>query len=280
MNSPVGSDASSSLTSLVSELAEPADHVTLAARQAHVDNELLVVLLVHDHVFASRRTDHVPPDPVRPPGVVYGDVEERRCVGRPGAAVEGVRDLVWRYLASAQVLEAHREALFAVEVSRVRQQVAVGADVEGADGEERVFSCKRVAIEQDLLAVKRAAVRRHRRPGVLRPDGPAAANRVLLTLHGAGVIPRAALAVGHRQVSLLGPRLDLAEDRLAQSVLPGCHRLGIGVLSLEECDRLRIVLLGQPGVLIDDRVAVMGPLGRHALGGRRLGIRAVPGNLR
>jgi hypothetical protein len=92
---------------------------------------------------------------------------------------------------------------------------------------------------------------------------------VLLALLGAQVIPEAALADGERQVGLLGPALDLAEDLVSQRLLSGCAGVGVRVLGREIGDRVRVVLLGQPRVRVDDRVAVVGALGGHALGDRR-----------
>ena len=48
-----------------------------------------------------------------------------------------------------------------------------------------------------------------------------------------------------------------AKIRVAQPGLARGHRLGVGVLGLQVGDRLRVVLVGEPGVVVDDRVAVV-----------------------
>ena len=245
------------------------DQEPLAAGQPHADPELLVRLLVDQHVLRRGRAEHVPPHPVRPPGVVDGDVEQRRAIQRPGRAVEGVRDLVGRRLPGHQVLDPEGEALAAGEIGGVREQPPVRAHRVRAHSEERPVTGQLVPVEQHLLALERRAVRAHRRPGVVRADGAAAEHRVLLALDRPGVVPPAALAGRHGQVGLLGPGLDLAEDGLAQARLAGGQRLGVGVLGLEERDRLRIVLVLQPGVLVDERVIVKGALVADPPGGRR-----------
>ena len=254
------------------------DQEALAAGQADTDPELLVALLIDEDVVGRGGADYVPPHPERPPGVVDRGVEQRRAVQRPGRAVERVRYLVGPGLAGHQVLDPQREALPAGEVGGVSQQPAVGAHAVGTDREELPVARQLVAVQQHLLAVQRRAVLAYRRPGVVRADGPAAEHRVLLALDRPHVVPPAALAARHGQVGFLGPRLDLAEDGLAKALLARRQRLGVGILRLEEGDRLRAFLVGQPRVLVDERVAMEGALLADPPGGRRLG--AVGGGAR
>ncbi len=250
---------------LAGQLARAGDHqVALAAGQADADPEPLVGLLEHDHVARGRGADQVPPDPVGPPGLVHRDVEQRRAVGRPRAAVERAGDLVRRDLAGGQVLDPHGEPLAALEVGRVRELAAVRADVERAQREELAVPRELVPVEQDLLAVQRAAVG----PviggrGVAGLDRAAALHRVLLALDRPRVVPPAALAVRHRQVGLLGPGLDLVEDRGPQALLARRQRLGVGVLRLQVGDGLRVLLVRQPRELVHEGVPVVDPLARH-----------------
>ena len=70
------------------------DQEPLAAGQLDADPEPLVGLLVDQRRRSRGGAEHVPPHPVRAPGVVDGGVEQRATVGRPGRAVEHARDLV------------------------------------------------------------------------------------------------------------------------------------------------------------------------------------------
>jgi hypothetical protein len=94
-------------------------------------------------------------------------------------------------------------------------------------------------------------------------------HRVLLALDRPGVVPPAALARRHRQVALLGPGLDLGEDLVLQRRERRRGGLGKGVLGLEVGDRVRVVAVGEPGVLVVNRVAVVGALAWDLLGERR-----------
>ncbi len=86
---------------------------------------------------------------------------------------------------------------------------------------------------------------------------------------GAGEIPVASAPDRHGHVGFLGAALDLVEDLLAQIRQMAGVRLGERVLRLEVGGDLRIVLVAQPFVVVDDGVAVMGALRRDLLGDRR-----------
>ena len=246
---------------LAGQLARRVDlHVPLVARQAHAQPEPLVRLLVHHHVLGRGGADAVPPHPVRPPRVVDRDVEQGGAVEGPGAAVVGVRDLVRQRPAARQVPDPQAEPLVAGEVGGVGEQRLVRAHRQRAHGEELVVRRQFVAVEENLLAVQRLAVLRHRRRDLAVEHPAAAVDAVLLALDGAHVAPPAALADRHRQVGLLGACLDLAEDRGPQVRQPAGHRRRVGVLRLQVGDGLRVLGVGEPGVRVDDRVAVVGAL--------------------
>ena len=247
------------------------DHqVALAAGQAHVDVEALVRLLEHHGVRLRRGADPVPPDPVRPPGVVHGRVEHGGAVQGPRAAGVGVRDLVRQRGPGGQVLDPEREPLVAREVGGVGQPALVRAGPERAEAEEVVALGELVAVEQYFFPVERLAVCGHRRDDLAGPDRAAAVHRVLLALDRPGVVPPAALAHRDGQVALLRARLDLGEDLLAQRGQVGRDRVGVGVLGLQVADRVGVVFVREPGVLIDHGVAVEGARAGDLLGLRRL----------
>ena len=56
--------------------------------------------------------------------------------------------------------------------------------------------------------------------------------------------------------------MTAVEPELTWVRLTSGHRLGVVVLSLKEGDRLLGFLVFQPGVLVGERVAVVGALGR------------------
>ena len=127
-----------------------------------------------------------------------------------------------------------------------------------------------VPVEQFLLPVQRLAVFGHRRDHLAGPDRAPAEHRVLLALDRPRVVPPAALAHRDGQVALLGARLDLLEDLLAQRGQMGGERVGVGVLGLEIVDGVRVVLIREPGVLVDHGVAVEGARAGDLLGLGRL----------
>jgi hypothetical protein len=134
-----------------------------------------------------------------------------------------------------------------------------------------------VAVEEYLLAGRRRTVHCGRWIGDRGIDGDPAVDGVLLALHHPAVVPPTALAGRHRQVGLLRPALDLVEDRFAEPGQRRGDRLGVPVLRLEIGDRVRVVLVGEPGVLVDHGVAVERPLGRYPLGDRSCHARKATG---
>jgi hypothetical protein len=235
---------------LVGHLGAEVEHdVALVLRRPRREEEALVRLLVDEDVVVGRRAEPVAPELVRAHGVVGAHVEERRAVRRPGGAVVGALDLVVELLARLEVAEAHRVQLGAGEVGRVGQQAGVGGDVEGAEGEELRLAGHDVLVEHHDLAVPVPVL------------GPAAAvDRVLPALLGAGVVPPRALAGRHGEVGFLDARADLGEQLLLER-LGGGHHLGrVGVLGFEVGDRVGVVPVAQPGVLVHDRLAVPGAL--------------------
>ncbi len=242
---------------LAGDLAARAEHqVLLAACQPDADPVALVGLLVDEYVLLGAQ--RVPVDLEGAPGVVHPRVEERRPVGRPGAAVEDVGDLVGEHLAGRQVLEPEREALVALVVGREGQHRAVGADGAGADREERAVAGQLVAVEDHLLAVEPLA--RGDLRGRVAVGGDPAGDRVLLALLGAREIPPRALAAGHGQVGLLRAALDLLEHLLLEIGEVSGLLFEEIVLRLQIGGRVGIFLVAQPGVLVDDGVAVMDAL--------------------
>src|SRR5215207_9481484 len=129
------------------------------------------------------------PEPVRPPRIVDREVEQRRSVQRPGRTVEGVPDLIRKRLVGVEVLDPQDEAFISDMVSRVRQAATIRGDSEGAEAEELRVASERVLIEQHLLARERFAAFRGRWRVVTGDVRDAALDAVLLSLHGARVVP-------------------------------------------------------------------------------------------
>ena len=257
---------------LAGQHARAADHdVALAAGVAHVDVEAPVLLLEQDDVLLGRGADPVPPHPVGPPGVIDRHVEQDRTIQRPRAPVVSAGDLVRQQGPGGQVLDPDRKPLVAAQVGGVSQPAPVRARLVRAQSEEARPGGQLVVVQQHFLPVQRLAVLGQGRDDLTWPDRTPAVHRVLLTLDRTGVLPPVALAHRDRQVALLGPRLDLGEDLILERGEPGGDRLGVGVLGLQVGDRVRVVLVGQPGVLVGHGVAVIGPLVGNLLGRRRLG---------
>ncbi len=243
---------------LAGDLGRQTDHeVAVGLRAADADEVALVRLLEDEHVVAGR-AERVAPHLVGAPGLVDGRVEEVGRARRPGRSAAGRRDLVGEHLAGAQVLDLDRVALVALGVDGPGQEVAVVADAERAEREELVAVGLDVGVEQHLLAVDRGlGVERRRVPVVGVADRAAAADRVLLALDGAGVVPPVAAAYGHREVGLERAGLDLVEDLLAQRFEVRRRLVGVGVLGLEVGQRRRVLLVAQPLVVVDEVVAVV-----------------------
>lgn len=176
-------------------------------------------------------------------------------VQRPGQRVAdppdgGIEDRPGIDLPHDQVV-----ALVTVAIGRPGEQSPVRAHLARTNGEEVGVAGLDVLIEKDLLvcrgrlAIEDGTVRRvaDRDPGV---DG------VLGALDGAAVVPPPAMADGDRQISLDRPRLQLADDPLDERVqVAGAFR-GIRVLGFEVGAQPRIVAVGHPRVVVEDRMPV------------------------
>ena len=115
-----------------------------------------------------------------------------------------------------------------------------------------------VFIEQHLLTGDIGVFVKHRRvPVVGAGDRASAVHTVLLALEAAGVVPPVPASARHREVGLLGARLDLVEDFLPQLFLVGGLLIDVAVLGLEVGDNLRVGLVAQPFVGVDEDVVVV-----------------------
>lgn len=115
-----------------------------------------------------------------------------------------------------------------------------------------------VLVEQYLLAGDVGVLvelGRHPVSGIV--DGTTAMDTVLLAFDAAPVVPPLTAAGRHREVGLLGARLDLVEDLLPQRCQVLGLLLGVGVLRLEVGEHLRIGLRPKPFVRVDEDVAVV-----------------------
>ena len=178
--------------------------VRAAAGRPHDDVEALVLLGEHQHVLGGIGADVVPPDLVRPVGGVGHDVEHRARVRRPGQPVVGPPDPLRQpgrgrgVSAAGQVPDPQLVDLVAVEVDRVGEQGAVGADLAHAElhvpaAALRVLQ-QQVLVEQHLrggalLRGRRARFSRRRVPLAHRVVGRAAAELLVLKPgHGPGEV--------------------------------------------------------------------------------------------
>ncbi len=140
-----------------------------------------------------------------------------------------------------------------VEVGRVREQPAVGGDVHGAEREELRVARDLVPVEQDLLAGNLAVGGRRLVAVHLHP----AADRVLLPLDRAGVVPVPAAPRRHAQVGLQSAIGDLLKDCLPQRFQVRGTGLGVLVLGPQIPKHLVVALVPQPLVVVDKGVAVV-----------------------
>ena len=150
-------------------------------------------------------------------------------------------------------------------VGRVGEPAAVVADVEGADGEEGVALRELVAVEEDFF--RRVGIRSCGCAFFIH--GLAAVDGVLQALFGAVVVPVRAVAEGNRDVSLLDVAEHLGVELVAERSERGGLRLGVAVLGFEVGDDLGIVLVAEPGVVVDEGLAVDRGLGVNLFGDGR-----------
>ncbi len=216
------------------------DHL-LVERPAGADVEQLVLLLVEELVLVG--ADHVPPELVGAfRDSVFRRVEQRPVVGRPHNR-SGAFDRLVGGLRGAKVLHVERVLPVAGRIRRVRQPVAIVADLEGPQPEVAVALGELVQIEEHFLGPRHASL-------------PAAAVRVLFSFLGARVVVILADARRHGEVGLLDPPEHLFVQGLLQAFGRLHHLFGVGVLGLEIRNDFRIRLLAQPEVVILQRVAV------------------------
>ena len=174
--------------------------------------------------------------------VVDRRVEERGVVGGPRRAVVRPVDRVGQQLAGDKVLEPHRERLVTVVVGREREHAWSGLTStapSAKNGESPASS-----LPSSSTALVRLVVGRR----------PPAEDRVLLALLGAGHVPPGAAFARNGEVGLLHARLDLVEQAVAQRGRGARSALGVRVLGFEIRDRVGIVAVEQPVVVVDGLV--------------------------
>ena len=145
----------------------------------------------------------------------------------------------------SQVLDADGVGLAAVGVDRIRQQVVVGADLDGAEAEEVVAAGQRTLVEQQfLLGVQTAPL--------------AAVVVVFLALLGARVIETIADALRNGRVVLLDPGHHLVVELVPQCLGRLHHRRGVSVLRFEVGQHPRVAapVVAQPTVGVGHLPAV------------------------
>ncbi len=233
------------------------EHELVAAAPADAEPKAFVRFVI-DLLGGQPGAKAMAPHGVGTPRVVDGDVVEGAVVRRPRATSADPDDRVVVGRTGAQVPERHRVPLVADHVDRIREDVAVEADRSRAEREELVPVRLDVLVEQYLLAGDLGVLVELRRSPVSGiAYGTTAMNAVLLAFEAAAVIPPLAATDRHRQVGLLGARLDLVEDLLPQ----GCQLcrlfLGVAVLGLEVGDHLGVGLVAQPFVRVDEDVTVV-----------------------
>ena len=126
-----------------------------------------------------------------------------------------------------------------------------------------------ILVEQYLLTRNVGVLIENRRlPVIGAGRRTAAVHAVLLAFETATVVPPVAATGRHRQVGLLGARLDLVEDLLPQRFQISRPILDMGVLRLEMGDHLGVGLVSQPLVGIEEDVLVMDAAGVQPFGDR------------
>ncbi len=221
-----------------------------APRAGHVDTEERVHLL--EEQIGRRGAQAVPVEPVRPLGLVFGDVEEGPAVGGPRHRAHLV-DPIRQQGAGVQVLDVERVLPEAGDVGGVGEAPAVVAHRRRADREERMADRERVQIEDHLL-------------GRVETARLAAVDRVLLAGLGARVVEEAALPIGNGLIVLLDARQHLRVEALLERRRGGHDQVGVRVLRGEVLGDRGVVPIAHPEVVVDPDVAMddVGP--GHPLG--------------
>ena len=250
---------------------EQEDQLAFRAGAVAVQEEAPVAFL--EYQLGAGLAQAVAIELVRAVGVVQFAEEQRTVIVGPGQAAIAVVEGQGLHRAAGEVLDEQAVDLVAAGVQAVGQQALVGADAEGAEGEEAAVG-QLVGIEQQLLGAfvdRQAAVRR---------TWAAVVARVFIAGGGALVVQPRTPGTGQRQVGLADASPDLLEQGLAQPGLVGQFAIQVGVLGLQVVEHLRGVALLQPGVGVASGVAA-------GDGGLRMGHResssvrpcARPGNL-
>ncbi len=203
--------------------------------------EAEVVLLDDEHVGVRRAAQPVPPQLVRPVGLVVHHVEEGGGVGAPRTAVVGAGELVNAINPGGQVAEAQGVDLVPRTVQGVGEQPPVRADLAHTEADEAPGRGAVVEVEQGL-------------GGTLARG--AAEPLVLLSFRSQREVREGASAPARRALSRRGAPGHLGEELALQR--PGSRRLDVVVspLGLQVGARLRRSAVTQPGVVVDHPVAV------------------------
>ena len=214
-----------------------------AAQPAHAGVEQHIGFVKHIHVLSYRSADRVSPDAICAFRRVHGHVEQRPAVIGPREPEADPLLAITQVRARAQVLDAEREVLVARGVDEQGEQRVIRADLESAKAEERSPTRLAVLVEDHLFRC-------------VEPFQPATEDGIRLALHRARVIKIRRIPRRHAQVRLPDPRHQLRVERLLQR-LRGCsQRIRVGVLRVQIRTDVRIVAIPEPGVIIDDRLAV------------------------
>ena len=139
---------------LVGGVAAGFDHEVLAvAGAADAEVEALVFFVEDEGVFGGGRAEGVAEDAVLALGdFVLGGVEEGARVVGPGEGADAFGG-VGKIGPGAQVADVEGVLAEAGGVSGVGEEVAVGADGEGAEGHEGMAFGEDVDVEDDLLGL-------------------------------------------------------------------------------------------------------------------------------
>ena len=214
-----------------------------AAQPAHAGVEQHIGFVKHIHVLPYRGADRVSPDAICALRRVRGHVEQRPAVAGPREPEAKPLLAITQVRARTQVLDAEREILVARGVDEQGEQRMIRADLESAKAEERSPTRLAVLVEDHLFRC-------------VEPFQPATEDGIRLALHSARVVEKRCIPRRHAQVRLPDARHQLRVERLLQR-LRGCsQRIRVGVLRVQIRSDARIVEIPEPGVVIDDGLAV------------------------
>ena len=221
--------------------AEQEDQLALGAGAIAMQKEAPVGFL--EHQLGAVLAQGVAIQLVRPVGVVQFGEEQGLVVVGPGQAAVAIVEGQGGDGAAGQVLNKQLIDLIAAGVQAVGQQVVVGADSEGAEGDKAAVG-QGIGVEQQLLL---GWVDAQRTIGRARA---AVVTRVFVAGGGALVIQPRAPGRGQRQVGFADAALDLLEQLLAQRPLLGQFSLQISVFGAQVGQDFGVVALLQPGVRV------------------------------